>query len=895
MPEIGQTISHYRITEKLGQGGMGEVFLAHDTSLDRKVALKFLPDIFSGDPERLARFEREARLLASLNHPNIATIYGLEKADGKRFLAMELIQGETLGQQIDRGPLPVDKAIEICRQIAEGLEAAHEKGITHRDLKPANIKIAPEGKVKILDFGLAKAYACEDAPGTIVDASRSPTLTQVGTAAGVILGTAAYMAPEQARGGTVDKRADIWAFGVVLFEMLTGKCLFAGDTVSDTLASVLKSEPEWNLLPPKAPLRLRDLLRHCLQRDPRRRLRDMGDAIYELSMSEESRPVAAAGSPAWMGRILVAALVILTLGLAATLYWIFAHRTKAGETTYAAVTLPDGHALYSSPAISQDGKVVAFVSGGPSQQPLLRYRRILEDFEIQTIPGTEDALYPFFSHDGLSIAFFAKGQLFQVSLKGGVPVPIAQAPNPNGGGTWGDDNSIVFVPVYNAGLMRVAATGGKPELLIRPDGRTDYAYVCPTFLPGAGELMFTIWGKNAGVECLTLSSLQRRRLLNLLGTNVAYAASGHILYGTDLNMFKSEVLAASSSPAKGKTKAMTARVLSGVFAETRWGRFWYDLSRNGTLVYAAGDVSRNSLVLTDRTGRVLSTYGGRGSYETPAISPEGDRVAFARDCRIYVLNLKRGEETLLSTEAGAVVIHNDRTPTWTPNGTRVIFSSNRSGNWDIYAKDASAAGEAEPLIEKPSNQGSPSMGRLGTLVFVDTNPDTATDIWIRRPDGKLEPWLVTPNQEIMATLSPDEKLIAYASDVSQRFEVYVNLFAPRSRRFRISTEGGICPTWSPKGDRLFFRQGTNIMSVGIRPDGSPDGKPEKLFDGGWELGTGGGQPAIATNVTVNGFAVMPDGEHFLMIRSEPETVPTKINVIFNWFEELKRLVPSGNE
>jgi serine/threonine-protein kinase len=474
MPEIGQTISHYRIIEKLGQGGMGEVFLAHDASLDRNVALKFLPDIFSGDLERLARFEREAKLLASLNHPNIATIYGLEQADGKRFLAVELVEGETLAQQTERGPLSVEEALEVCRQIAEGLEAAHEKGVIHRDLKPANVKITPEGKVKILDFGLAKAFQ-GDAP--TADASKSPTLTDQMTRPGVILGTAAYMSPEQAKGRSVDKRTDIWAFGCILYECLTGMRPFQGDTVTETLASILKGEPDWNLLPKDANAKIRDVLQRCLQKDLKLRYRDIADAWLEIE-SPATHPSEAVLAPPRFSLLWLAACAAIML-LAGILIDRLLTRTFQSATPTSAVKsiikVEPGHWLdgmlrademqrpsRTAMAISSNGDFVVYTaieeSPGPQTKSRL-YMRKMDQLEAKLVPGTEGGINPFLSPDNRWVGFWAEGKLKKVPVEGGIPTPLCDA-SMLFGANWGDNDGIVFADGYAAGLSRISSAGG---------------------------------------------------------------------------------------------------------------------------------------------------------------------------------------------------------------------------------------------------------------------------------------------------------------------------------------------------------------------------------------------------------------------------------------------------
>ena len=571
------------------------------------------------------------------------------------------------------------------------------------------------------------------------------------------------------------------------------------------------------------------------------------------------------------------------------LYWSQTRPAAPGVVNHVDLALPEGHALYSSPAISPDGRIVAFVSAGQNERPSLYVRELTKNFSLRPIPETEDADSPFFSPDGRSIAFFARGQLLRVSLDGGLPVPVAPAPAPLGG-TWGDDGSIVFTPTLSRGLVRVTLKDGPPETLIRPDGRSTYAVTYPTFLPGARELLFSAWGMNVNVERLTLADGKRFPVVAMFASNALHAGSGHVLFGSLLSIFKSELLAVALLPTDAGGGA--APVLSGVFVDTRAGRFWVDTVRTGTLVYAAGDVSRTTLVQVDQAGRIVETYPGNGHYETPAVSRDGERVAYTRDGRIYVQSLRRRGETLLTEETGAASKFTERTPTWHPDGVHILYMSNRRGNWDLYTKNASGAEMAQPVVEKDGDQLFPSMRRDGTLLFVESHPEMGRDIWLQTPDGKQHEWLATSKNEYWPTFSPNGELIAYASDQSERFEVYVSPVSDPNTRHQISTEGGVYPVWSPNGGCVFFRQGTRFLAADVHPDGSAAGKPRPLFDGGWPLGTSAGLPLGRTSINRNGFAVLPDGEHFLMIRAEPAAIPTRLHVVFNWLEELKSKMPT---
>ncbi len=935
----GSRFGPYDVISLLGAGGMGEVYRARDTKLKRDVALKVLPAAVAADPDRLARFQREAELLAALNHPHIAQIYGLEEEAGVRALVMELVEGPTLSERIaqaqglgirDRGSgnqatgIPLDEALQVASQLAEALEYAHERGIIHRDLKPANVKLTPDGAVKVLDFGLAKALGPAGpgvSPVTPVS-SESPTVTSpfdiaqgrpAVTGAGVILGTAAYMAPEQARGAAADKRADIWAFGVILFELLSGRACFAGDSVTDVLAAVVKTEPDWSALPSDTPAPIRQLLHRSLAKDRRERLRDIGDARLEInavrtSLGSAEPALTAAATPAaaaaagrrprrralWVVAVLSLAALLggLAIGFAAVLYGTRTRPPAPNPAVHVDLALPDGHALVASPAISPDGRTVAFVSQGAAGRPHLYVRHLMEDFEAREIPGTEDADQPFFSPDGRSLAFFAKRQLFRVRLDGGAPVAIASAPNPRGG-TWGDDDSIVFVPSMGDGLLKIAASGGKPQPLVRPDGDSNYAFADPAYLPGNRELLFTVWGKEAGPACLNLATLERSNIVGAYRSNAVFAESGHIVFGGRPDQ-EGELLAIPASSGDGEKAGVPVPVQQHVFRSIRSGTAWFDLSRTGTLVYAVADVWRNTVVKVDQAGRVTATLIGERAYydAKPALSPDGTQIAYAKLGRIRVRNLERGTDEVLTIEDGAGTSWEHRGPAWTPDGRRIVFGSTRTGNWDVFAGNVSGGGSLEPVVQGSLNQLNPSFRRQdGMMAFVESNPATSYDIWLQPRGGKSEVALATPANDVNLTFSEDGRLVAYTSDESGRPEVYVAEFTrPLRRGVMVSTEGGVCPAWSPGRDRLFFRQGMKMMAVDVRPDGSPAGSPRELFDGGWPLGAPGGMIRSTIGNTTC-FEVMPDGEHFLMVRADPEAIPTRLHVILNWFEELKARVP----
>ncbi|HXY40551.1 MAG TPA: protein kinase, partial [Vicinamibacteria bacterium] len=708
---------------------MGEVYRATDTRLDRAVALKRLPPAFASDPERLARFEREARLLASLNHPNVAQLFAFELVtleDGSRvhLLAMELVEGDGLADRLKHGALPVDEAIAIARQIAEALEAAHEKGIVHRDLKPANVRITPDGRVKVLDFGLAKAWA-GDASGvtSAPDLSQSPTLAHTGTAAGLILGTAAYMSPEQARARPVDKRADIWAFGVVVYEMLTGRRLFEGDTVSDVLAAVLKTEPDWSLLPPSVSPSLRRLLERCLERDPRLRLRDIGEARLALEDGTgwlaPSSAAPQATQPHGGGRRRALSWPAVALLAAASAF--LAARWQAGRdakalqpATRLSIPLPPGQVMSGNGgmALTRDGRTLAFAARDASGTARL-YLRELDRFEVRAVPESEGAQQPFFSPDGSRVGFFARGKLMTAGVAGGAAAPIADCSAQPIGGTWGEDGTIVFTPALSMGLVRVPAAGGTPKQLTQPDdGPHGYAHGRPSFLPGGRSLVYPIWGTPAGeVRGSVLLSLEDGTSTRLTSSiwSTRYASSGHLLLSGPRG-----IRAAAFDPAHPGLVTPQTFVVDEVYSTAAWSDSWFAVSDTGTLAYVPGDATLGRLAWLDRDGRP-SPLSDQVSLIDPSLSPDGSRIAFQDwDDNLWVLDLHRASRVRLTLDGDG----SNAYAVWTRDGSRVVFASNRGGDWDIYSV-AATGGQATRLLARPGNQFPTSLAPDGSIVFTE--------------------------------------------------------------------------------------------------------------------------------------------------------------------------------
>jgi Tol biopolymer transport system component len=894
MPEIGQTISHYRIIEKLGQGGMGEVFLAHDTSLDRKVALKFLPDIFSGDPERLARFEREAKLLASLNHHNIATIYGLEQAEGKRFLAMELVEGATLAQQIERGPLPVDDALEVCRQIAEGLEAAHEKGIIHRDLKPANVKITQVGKVKILDFGLAKAFQGE-APAT--DASKSPTLTDQMTQAGVILGTAAYMAPEQAKAKAVDKRADIWAFGCILYECLTGKRPFEGDTVTETLASILTREPDWQALPPFTALKVRNLLHRCLEKDPRRRWHDIADARIEMDDvisappgAVERQPGARRRRPLAVGMIAGAAIIgSMILGALLWNYFREARISPPAPMQFAITVTPASEyiqAYWNQPvvAISPDGSRLAYVAArdGITQLFLQEVGRL----EVAPVAGTQGARNPFFSPGGAWVGFFTEGKLRKLSIADGSLKDICESLERGAGGAiWRTDNTILFSSGYRAGISQVSADGGTPQPVIAPNpDLKEVGFRWPQILPDEWIMLFTVRVRSrvsyddAQIVTQRLGAAERRPVIPAAG-NAAFVPTGHLVYARAGELFAVPFDSNALKPT-GQPKS----VLKGIITHPDSGSPQYEFSRTGSLVYVPGSSLRSdtkNLVWLDRNGSPMTGMPRVDNYAELAATADGQRIVVrigTGNEGIYLFEPARDSLDRLTDEEGDAIC-----PVLTPKGDRVAYSLQvgRASNIFWMAVDKSSPPECLLKSDRTQYPGSFSPG-ADSLAFTEVDPRTRSDIWILPIRKERKPWLFlgTAADEAQPKISPDGKWLAYVSGKSGRNEVYIQPFPNRGSQQKVSSDGGDFPVWARDGKVLFYRIGNKMMAVAIDAQSGKPGASQMVFERDYKQGR-----------SFAWYDVAGDGRFLVIGESQPQVRLTQINIILNWFEDLKRQVP----
>ncbi|MBK5294618.1 MAG: PD40 domain-containing protein [Acidobacteriia bacterium] len=864
---IGTTLAHYRITAKLGEGGMGEVYRATDLKLNREVAIKVLPESFAQDPDRMARFQREAHVLASLNHPNIAAIYGLED----RALVLELVEGETLA-----GPLPIGTALHYARQITDALEAAHEKGIIHRDLKPANIKITPAGQVKVLDFGLAKAVE-QSAPSGNPDLS--PTMTAAATRLGVIMGTAAYMAPEQARGQHVDKRIDIWSFGVVLFEMLTGKRLFTGETISDTLAAVLKSDIDLS----QSPQSVRKLLDRCLQRDRKLRLRDISDAWAHI---EDAPAAAITAAPA--RRILPWAITAMVT-LAAAGLW---QTTRPVERPLIQIEADLGPGVslatlnFNPVILSPDGMRIAFTSAGAVGGSHL-YTRRLNQPKAVLLAGTEGVASPFFSPDGQWIAFFADGKLKKVQVEGGAAMTLCEAGGVLGG-DWGEDGNIIAALGTRSVLSLIPSAGGAPKP-VTTFTKGEVTHRWPQILPGGKAVLFishTTGGNydEAAIEVLSVPD-GRRKKLHQGASWSRYVSSGHLLY-----LFKGTLFAMPFHLGRLETTGPAFPVLEGVASRGISGVALFDVSPAGTAVYQSGGAEGNlvSIQWMDQSGKTEPLLAKQGDYIMPRFSPDGKRLALVSaqggDRGIWTYDWSRDAMNRLTFDPGSEVY-----PVWTPD-EKYIFYRN-AGSTISWVPSDGASKPVELFTGYKEIQTPHSITTDGKrLAFIQ-----ADDIWTVPLEGgsgppragKPEVFVKTTFLESWPAFSPDGKWIAYSSFESGTYEVFVRAFPDSGGKWLISNNGGTTPVWSRTGNELYYRtMDYRITAAPYSVNGGSfvPGKPrlwsEKRFPAGLQFGS---------------YDLHPDGKRFAVLMGpEVEEKPrSQVTFLFNFLDELKRRVPPG--
>jgi Tol biopolymer transport system component len=908
----GSRIGPYEVTALIGEGGMGKVWRAHHTALKRDDALKVLPDAFANDPDRLARFQREAQVLASLNHPNIARVYGLEDSDGTRALVMELVEGPTISDRIGEGPIAIAETLAIAKQMADALEAAHEKGIVHRDLKPANVKVCPDGTVKVLDFGLAKAMASTD--GVASNVTISPTITSPAmTQVGMLLGTAAYMSPEQAKGRAADKRSDIWAFGCVLYEMLTGARAFGGDDVSDTLAFVLAREPDWRALPARTPPVIRKLLRRCLQRDPKRRLSDIADARLEIDealatpteVDDTTRPVDRAFAPArWRRSVPWALAGALGSALAlALILWAPWRQVPAPAPLRLVAELGVDASIDNDPggalALSPDGALLAFVARRDEKARPQLYLRRLDQLQAISLAGTEDAVSPFFSPDGAWIAFFAGGKLRKISVSGGASITLSDAPNARGG-TWAEDDTIIFNPDLPLGvsLMRVSSAGGKAELFTTiAEGEVTRRW--PQVLPGGRALLYTSHSGTVGFDAANVIAqplpsgtpkvIQR-------GGYYGRFFGGHLAY-----VYEGTLFAAPFDLDRLEVTGQPVPVVEGVDAISRSGGANFAASTNGTLVYLSGRaVDEFPLDWLDVSGKTTPLRATPANWSNVRFAPDGRRLAMdindGTQSDVWIYEWEGDRLFRLTLNANL-----DEMPVWTEDSQRIAFASRRdtSSVFNLYWQRADGTGEVQRLTDSANPQRPGSWHPSGKfLAFSEQTLQSNEDILILPLEGdersgwkagKAAVFLNGPSRERDPMFSPDGRWLAYVSNESGRSEVYVRPFSGSRGAWMISTEGGGFPTWSQTRHELFYT--TPDFQIMVVPYSAEDDafRPEKprLWSERSYRRVRGPSP--------RSFDLHPDGNRFaLAVAADTQTEAKRDRLVFilNFFDDLRRIGPN---
>ncbi len=893
----GGQIGPFRIEQELDRGAAGVVYLAHDTKLDRPVAIKSLPAGLMENPKARTRFAREARVLASLNHPNIATIYEeLQAAEGVGYLVLEYVPGQTLAERIAGARLKPQEALSIAQQIAEAVAAAHEHDVIHRDLKPGNIKITPEGRTKVLDFGLAKALG-----GEATD--QQSTATELGR----VIGTPAYMSPEQARGLETDERCDIWSFGCVLYEMLTGKVPFEGETVSDTLAGILEREPDWHALPRATPANIQILLRRCLEKDPRRRLHDIADAALEIreTLSGALEAFALPGKVAPVSQLfrrdVILVAFVCSIGgalIAGTVFMTLVGPSPPEPPVVSrlSIPVPADKPLYTGTApnrflaISPDGTRLVYVGELDNRNTEL-YIRSLDGLQIKPIPGTRNAHNPFFSPDGQWVGFFTEEQLRKVSLTGGQPWTVLEE-IPSGTaafGSWADDGTIVFgVPSGSRGLQRISDDGARLESLIAPAPEQNEVYYCyPQVLPGGNAILYShVYfhvSPASRIEAFLPETGKRQAVLDN-ASYATYVESGHLIFVRGKGL-----MAAPFDVEQLKVTGPLVPIVDNVGFDWGGRTPQITISRNGTAVYISrSEFGKKELVWVDRQGASEPLGTHADVYKNPCLSPDGQQIAVEiwsqKDftSQVHVYNVQRGTPSHRTTEG------ENRDARWSPDGARIAFWSSRAEGAGVFRKAVGASAPAELLVSQPS----PgvillpySWSQNGNLLACTVqDPNTQNDIWILHLDAdhKPEPFLSTPYKEYNPAFSPDGRWLAYVSEESGRAEIYLREYPDRGRLETVSTDGGINPAWSRDARELFYIRGNSMMGAKVVPEPNFDvGAPELLF----ELPDG----IVPGDNLGRNFDVSDDGR-FLMIKMSDKSKDQLI-VVHNWFEELKRLAP----
>jgi dipeptidyl aminopeptidase/acylaminoacyl peptidase len=898
---VGTRLGPYEIIAPLGAGGMGEVYRARDTKLGRAVAIKVILDEFASDEERVGRFEREAKMLAALNHPRIASLFGMEHVDGQHFLVMELIEGETLGDRLRRGPMQVEEALPIAVQIAEALEAAHEKGVVHRDLKPANVKITPDGQVKVLDFGLAKVMEKEATSGT---AANSPTLSMMATQAGLILGTAAYMSPEQAKGFPADHRSDVFSFGTVLFEMLAGRQPFQGDTAPDVLASVLVRDPNLESLPPNLNPRLRDLLRRCLEKAPKKRWQAIGDVRAEIEAiaadphaGSATAHVGAPARPLWRRAVPIVATTIVAGGLTGFGVWTATRSTPPSVARFT-LTLPEGQQFTNAGrqliAISPDGTQIVYVAN----QRLYLHR--ISEGAARPISGVQaeaGVLHPAFSPDGRFIVYWSAADqtLKRIAVTGGAAVTVCPAERPHGV-RW--DRSGIFVGQGSKGILRVSESGGKPELLVSVKaGEVAYG---PELVPDGQTVLFTLatgtdaerWDR-AQVVAQSLKTGERHVIVDG-GSDARYLPTGHLVYAHGGLLF-----ATPFDPRRLSTSGGGVPIVEGVRRSDggQTGVAQFSVSNTGSLVYVPGPLSglQGDPALIARTGVVEKLKLPSGAYEAPRVSPDGKRIALGiddvRGANIWIYDLSGASSIRQLTLGGR-----NRFPVWSADGQRIAFQSDREGDLGIFWQRADGTDTAQRLTrpDRGVSHIPESWSRTEDRFLFGTSTGSSFSLWtFSVSDRKAEPFSqVRSVFPLGAVFSPDGRWVAYSTfepgdtgpDISSgRTGIFVEPFPSTGAKYRISSSG-LHPLWSPDGKELFYSTGGLFVVTVTTGRGFEFSRPVSIP-----------RPFSSPGPTVaRAYDIMPNGQRFIGIVPSGQGQAggsTQIQVVLNWFEELKQHVP----
>jgi eukaryotic-like serine/threonine-protein kinase len=902
----GDRLGSYAVLSPLGAGGMGEVYRARDSKLGRDVALKVLPEAFARDAERMARFQREAKVLASLNHPNIASIYGLEDSGATHALVMELVEGPTLADRIKQGPIPIDEALRIAKQICEALEYAHERGIVHRDLKPANVKVTNDDAVKVLDFGLAKAVQGE---ASEIDIATSPTMSRMATLAGVLLGTAAYMSPEQAKAKAVDRRADIWAFGCVLYEMLTGKMAFTGETVTDTLAAIIKEEPSWSRLPAGTPVRVRVLLQRSLQKDPKQRLRDIGDARISLeevlsgAADQSTVAVLPIAAPIWYRALpwVVAACLAIALAL---VEWVHTRAEPSAQTASAVrFQIPIKEKLAPGGgnfALSPDGHHLAFPATDSDGVSRL-WIRSLDSLEERPLPGSESSVFPpfFWSPDSRYIVFDGGGKLKKIDVGGGPAQTLCDISHLAVGGSWNQEGTIVFGSGNGGGLLRVSANGGPASpLTVLDKSGSEVRHDFPLFLPDGRHFIYQRTSSKPGNSGIYVGSLDakpeeqssKRLLETALGG--AYVPSSDSGTGQLLFLRDGALMAQTFDTRRMELSGEPVTVAQQVGSFLDSG--FFSVSGNGVLVYRTGASGGSRLAWFDGQGKALGTAGEPAAFYTLALSPDGARAVAGRldsqnpAVSLWLLDFSRGTSARFTFDS-----FDDTNPVWSLDGNRVIFSSARGGVHDLYQKLASGAGDEQVLLKSDQDKYPESWSRDGRFLLYEAwDPKTTnSNLWVLPLEGDRKPFPFAPTEfnDRDGQFSPDGRRIAYVSDESGRDEIYVRTFSPDSTaaasdpggKWLISTAGGREPRWSADGKLLYYMAfDGKLMAVKIATQPVFRAEvPSPLF-----------QTPPPTSLSAHGesWDLTQDGKRFLFLAPVEQAEQAPFTVVLNWQAVLKK-------